>query len=155
MLAFSLLLTLAPTGLGDDPQRVDSFQWRGFIPCAAGAPLPSTATFFCAQLDPNADQEQTERSEPELLTLTGFLEWTPSTPMGSDLKIQVQVGSAEHEFEGSSPIEFRLDAGSQFAYVDHHQLIDFEVEAADGANLVYQQDFTLSYKLYYGEHPPR
>jgi hypothetical protein len=110
-----------------------------------------------------------------LKTVVGGIEWrAPGAALGDELWLIFenadQPPNAAPRYAngvGASPIEFRADAGDVIERYEDTDIHDFDFEniedkftlqyrmfASGDANVVYQQQFTVYYDLYYWEHAP-
>ena len=115
---------------------------------------------------------------PGLKTVVGGMEWqAPGASMGDELSLTMEVNGRPNfppryaAVDGHSPLEFRADAGYvieeyeeeidgddihqyDFNNVDDSLELMFRVFAGGDLNVVYQQQFTVYYDLYYWEEAP-
>ncbi len=118
-------------------------------------------------------------ASPGLKSVVGALSWdAPGAALGDQLSITMEVGGRPNlepryvNEEGYSPVEFRADAGDVVAEFDEeddeghdiHQYdfdnlesdveLMFRIFAGGDLNVVYQQQFTVYWDLYYWEEAP-
>jgi hypothetical protein len=115
---------------------------------------------------------------PGLKTVVGGMEWrAPGAALGDELAITMEVNGRPNQAPryastvGHSPLEFRADAGhvveNYEEEIDDHNIHQYEFDnlednlelmfrifAGGMMNIVYQQQFTVYYDLYYWEPAP-
>lgn len=137
----------------DEPYYTDN-EWTGFISCAVAT--PAVAIMACGLIDQNDDFIHHFGVGEDLQTLVAVLEWeTHTLPEASLLLLVEDTGSDGSEpgharDSGGSPIIVRID---DLDSEQPHEL-QFRVFADHELQVVYQQQFTVTWFEFYGEEAP-
>lgn len=159
----------------DDLQQpyVEQFEWTGFLACnlraGAGANVCSLAG------DPSGDDDfihYWEIREGVQSVVTGMVWDSPGASLGDELVLIFEVSGRSNSDptydrgDGPSPLEIRADAGDVIAEYDEeiHEYdfenvedsleLQYRVFAGGTLNVVYQQQFTVYWDVYYWEAAP-
>lgn len=159
----------------DDLQQpyVEQFDWTGFLACnvraSAGANVCSLAG------DPSGDDDfihYWDIREGVQSVVTGMVWDSPGASLGDELVLIFEVSGRSNSNptydrgDGTSPLEIRADAGDVIANYneDIHQYdfenvegsleLQYRVFAGGTVNIVYQQQFTVYWDVYYWEAAP-
>lgn len=147
-------------GAGVQEGTVEHYSWTGMIGCSISYPT-GFQPWTCP--DENNDREHNFTVGPGLETLIVTMEWESSTVCTADHLRHWFYAPSDAERpavreEGTSPIEYRVDAGDSmdFPFEEIAEPTEFRFKVwgpASGANICYQQPFTVDYELHYGERP--
>lgn len=168
----------------DDLQvpRVESYEWTGFLACSVAAGIAGLNA--CTVVDMVGEEIGHENATDDdfligweiqrgLKSVVGAMDWqAPGAAVGDELFLLMEAYGRWNQHpryvqaEGYSPIEFRVDAGYVKANMDpefHEYDFDnvenslglaYRIFAGGLANVVYQQQFTVYWDLYYWEPAP-
>lgn len=162
--------------------RVERYDWTGFLVCSVATPaiLISACSAVDLVMQELGEDNVTDDEfihpfsvKPGLRSMVVGMEWrAPGAALGDELSIVVERNGHPDEAPeyawayGQSPVEFRVDAGDiESRYGDEQDQYDFKNIEDDldlwfrifswgDVNLVYQQQFTVYYDLYYWEEAP-
>lgn len=166
----------------DDLQEgyVEQFEWTGFIACSvrarSGVPQqPYSGVSVCSIYDPTGDDDflHTWEIREGVKTVVGGMTWrNPSVGLGDELSLIFEVAGRPNSppnyayADGTSPLEIRADAGAVIEEYDE-EIHEYDFENVDGSlelmyrvfaggqvTVVYQQQFTVFWDVYYWEQAP-
>ncbi len=168
----------------DDLQepRVERHEWTGFLACTVRAGLGANVCGIVEIAAENATDDDflhAWKIGPGLETVVGGMVWeAPGASLGDELVILMEVferSNAAPEYtrkDGPSPQEFRVESGFvednydeenddghnihqyDFKNVEEELELQYRIFAGGDVNLVYQQQFTVHWQLYYWEAAP-
>jgi hypothetical protein len=143
----NLILSLAPSV----KPYTEGDQWEGFLGCAF-------VLFVVGQCpDPNQDNVRAFALKPGAITILAALVWEPSTP-DTDQTLRLWLEHGEETLAdrtGDSPLILRFDGEPDvLSELENGTLptsLSFRVWPGGEVNVVYQQPFTLYYRIHYVE----
>lgn len=168
----------------DDLQepREERYEWTGFLACNVRAALGANVCGIVELVADNATDDDFLREwtiGPGLETVVGGMTWdSPGASLGDELVLLMEVAGRSNSApqytrqDGPSPVEFRVDSGHvednydeeddeghnlhqyDFKNVEEELELQYRVFAGGDVNVVYQQQFTIHWKLYYWEAAP-
>jgi hypothetical protein len=163
--------------------RVEQYEWTGMLLCSVstvviGVSVCSAPDLILEDLgeDPATDDHFLTTFEVGrgLKSIVGAMEWrAPGAALGDELWVLMEAEDVLPndppryvDVGGRSPLEFRVDAGFvesnydedlhqwDFNNIEETLELRYRIFASGNTNLVYQQQFTIYYDLYYWEAAP-
>lgn len=164
--------------------RVEKLEWTGFLACTlrwpTGGVVPYSGVNACGAAEivaPGATDDDflhVWEIQEGLKSVVGGMSWrAPGAALGDELALYMEVNGRPNQqprytyVEGQSPLEWRVDAGWVVENVENEDLhrydfnniegteeLMFRIFAGGDVNVVYQQQFTAYWDLYYWEAAP-
>jgi hypothetical protein len=143
--------------------------WEDSLKCQVRAPTLGAGCFL------GMDSTHRFTAGADLRSIVVALEWDSDDALmalGDEMEVSlgrlyqgewpfhdVAYTHVYHQAKGSSPLEFRLDAGETGGMHDLAEMVDawrfrFTVRAGEETDARIDQPFALHYHLFYGEHAP-